>query len=103
MSEKHIENAILSYLSGVGGVFAFKIPDQRQCREGIYYKNPWMPRGIPDICVILPQGKTLWIEVKSATGRLSKYQLTFHKKLIEFDHTIFVVNSVEQVKKLLDI
>lgn len=54
-------------------------------------------KGIPDRIVILPHGVTLWIEVKTMTGKLSKDQIEFQKKCEQFGHKYIVVRSLEDI------
>lgn len=54
--------------------------------------------GVPDLVVIMPEGKTLWIEVKSEKGRVSDAQFAFHSKLHGLGHTIAIVRSLDEVK-----
>jgi len=96
-TEDIIEFAILEWLN-VQGHFSFKIPDQRECADGVYRKHPWMPRGIPDICCIWKH-KTLFFEVKTDKGRLSKYQKIIHGKM----NDVYVVRSIAEVEHLLSI
>jgi hypothetical protein len=100
MRESVIEDAILTWLNLQPGTFAFKVPDQREVRDGVYMKNKWMPRGIPDICCMLSGGRTCFIEVKNETGKLSAEQVRFHAKMGDLGHIAHVVRSLDDVKEL---
>lgn len=56
-------------------------------------------RGIPDL-VAIRGGKTVWIEVKTARGRLSTYQQTWLQDLEEHGGVWIVARSVENVEHL---
>jgi len=56
--------------------------------------------GQPDIIAAMPFGVTLWIELKSKTGRLSVEQKIFQLKLLRLDHLFFEIRSF---KKFLEI
>ena len=50
--------------------------------------------GCPDICVILDEGKTLWIEVKSTNGRIQESQKQFHQMLKNLGHHVIIARDV---------
>ena len=37
--------------------------------------DPFFLPGVPDLCVLLPDNKVLWVEIKSAVGKQSPSQL----------------------------
>jgi Holliday junction resolvase-like predicted endonuclease len=49
--------------------------------------------GQPDIIAAMPHGATLWLELKSAQGRLSAEQKTFRLLLLQRDHLWYEVRS----------
>ena len=102
MKESILENAILELANTKYECYAFKIPDQREVREGAYRKHKFMPRGIPDICLFLLRGRVVFIEVKTDVGVLSRYQKIFHAILRRFGVPIHVVRNMTEAKKLLD-
>ena len=97
MKESVIENAILQYLN-TQGHFAVKIPDQRQCIDGVYQKHPYMPPGLPDILCVY-KNKTIFFEVKNHAGRLSRVQKLMHSKMVD----VYIVRSIGEVQHLLSI
>lgn len=62
------------------------------------YSNPskrtGRPRGEPDFVILLPGGKTLLVECKSAKGQLSEDQQTMKDELEALGHTVHIVRSV---------
>jgi hypothetical protein len=58
---------------------------------------------LPDIVGVLPGGKALYIEVKTATGRLSPHQEKFLSILENAGAVAFVARSVEDVMQRLSI
>lgn len=60
-----------------------------------------VPAGIPDLCVICPDGKTLWIEVKKPGGKLSKVQRACHEEYARLGHEVLVARSSADVEKAL--
>ena len=57
--------------------------------------------GFPDLTVVLPRGRVLFIEVKTPTGRLSKRQEIMIRWLAERGAEVYVVRSVNDVQKIL--
>ena len=55
------------------------------------------------VCESFPDQRPLplWIEVKSATGKLSKFQKSFKKQVEEHGHMYIVARSIEDVKEAL--
>jgi hypothetical protein len=106
ISEKSIQNLILQYLN-LKGIFCFPIK-----RSGVYdptkniFRKPngaWDINGIFDIAGMLPDGKGLWIEVKTpkTKNNLSPDQKKFLKKGLDNNQIIFVAWSIEQVEENL--
>jgi hypothetical protein len=105
LSEKQIETAILYFLN-LHGIFAFKLNN-----TGVWdpirkvYRKPnsrYIIRGIPDICAMIKDGPTVWVEVKSSTGKVSEYQNEFIQRCRRMGHIAFVAKSVDDVVKHLD-
>lgn len=51
--------------------------------------------GMPDLVVILPGGRTCWLEVKTRDGALSAAQSEMHYRLLGLGHAVSVVRSIE--------
>lgn len=56
--------------------------------------------GEPDLTVLCPNGKTVWLEVKVKPNKPTKEQLAFIKRATEMGHIAAVVYSVEEAVKL---
>lgn len=101
--EKVIENSILSYLKREG-VFVFKVESQGTYdqKKGIYRlkKSQHRMRGVADIVGIF-KGIPLYIEVKSAKGRLSEHQKAFLDRVNQEGGIAFVARSVDEVRERL--
>lgn len=101
--EKEIENSILEYLN-MRNVFAWKVKTM-----GTYdvtekkFRKPskYYTKGQPDISAILPGGRYLGLEVKSALGRLSIHQKIFLERIKDAGGVSAVVRSVDDVEALL--
>lgn len=57
--------------------------------------------GTPDFVIALPEGRTVWVEAKSAKGKLSSEQRAWIATLIRVGHTAHVVRSMEEFKEVL--
>jgi|APSaa5957512622_1039677.scaffolds.fasta_scaffold261528_1 hypothetical protein len=69
-------------------------------RGGVSWK--WAgTMGVPDRIVLLPQGKILFVEVKTKGGRLSKVQQLIHRKMGTLGIEVEVVWSKDEVDELL--
>lgn len=52
-----------------------------------------MTPGTPDLRILFPYGRILFVEVKTDTGRLSKAQLYWHEKAAALGHNVLVVKA----------
>ncbi len=52
--------------------------------------------GTPDFAIALPNGRTVWIEAKSKTGKLSREQAAWIASLRRHGHTAEVVRSMSE-------
>ena len=57
--------------------------------------------GFPDLSVLLPGGRTLYIEMKSDVGRLSDAQRALHERLRAMGHCVGVARSIEDARAFL--
>lgn len=104
VKESWIEAQIHHYLS-LKGIFAWKAktvgtydPVKKIFRKpGANYM-----RGVSDILGVLDGGRTLAIEVKTPTGRVSPEQKTFIEQVNKRGGLAFVARSVEDVKAKLE-
>lgn len=80
MTEHKIQAAIVSYLRRVApDIFVYAIPNGggRSLSEGKKLKAEGVRAGVPDLGLILPDGRAAFLEVKTATGGLSPLQRGF--------------------------
>lgn len=57
--------------------------------------------GLPDLLWIGPNGRTVWIEVKTESGQIRENQKRFIDRLAEMGHTAGIARSVEQALELI--
>jgi hypothetical protein len=65
-----------------------------------HYKCTSVP-GVPDITVVY-KGHYVGLEVKTSKGRLTKDQKVLHARMNKVGAKVFVVRSIDDVKKVLD-
>jgi len=87
-SEKIITKQITTYLRSQGAL-VIKI-----------HGGPYQQPGLPDLVCIL-DGVTMWFEVKTKVGKLTKLQGHCHRQMREHGALIAVVRSVEEVQQLV--
>jgi hypothetical protein len=57
--------------------------------------------GTPDLLVMLPGGRTLWIELKTETGRVTDTQHAWHEAAHALGHDVIVCRSVLHALQVL--
>ena len=95
--ENAVVKAVLDFLK-LKGVFAW-----RNQSTGIYDGKRWRPahtiRGVSDI-IAVHNGTAYFIECKTATGRLSKYQADFRDAVTKAGGVFILARGVADVSQL---
>jgi len=102
-SESDIQTLILDWLNRKG-VFSFRVNT-----AGVYdsrkniYRTPgrYTLKGTSDVLGILPTGRFLAVEVKSATGRVTVEQRAFLDRINKSGGIAFVARSLQDVERNL--
>ena len=63
--------------------------------------NPDNKIGMPDRLVLLPDGKVIWVELKTKGGHLEEIQKLQHKRLQEIGHRVEVIWNKKDVDSLV--
>ncbi len=73
-----------------------------RAKGGLCYKfvSPGNP-GVPDRIVITPEGRTIYVELKTPVGRLAKVQKWQHEELRKRGAEVRTLWSVEQVNEFV--
>ena len=74
------------------GALVVKIPNDALWR----YRVRHTLRGMPDLIVLMPNGRTAFLEVKRPKGRPSPQQLEVHERLRALGHEVYIVHSAEE-------
>lgn len=77
-------------------VFAVPNGGQRDAREAANLKTQGVLAGIPDLGIMWPGGKMIWIEMKAADGRVSISQAGLHPHIRSLGFTLIVAYSAEE-------
>jgi len=107
--EARIQREIVNYIRAVAPdcmVFAIPNGSQRTAAGRPANAVSGFTSGAPDLCVVIPKGRVLWLEVKADKGRVSDAQLAFHLQLQARGHDVAVVRSIDEVRnafRVLDI
>ena len=57
--------------------------------------------GLPDRLVLLPHGRMFFVELKATGQKPRPLQIAVHRKLRKLGFTVYVIDSNEKVKELL--
>ena len=82
-------------------VFAVPNGGTRNVREAVNLKRCGVLAGMPDVGILGDEGRSWWIELKSATGRLSKPQRAMLDTLRVMGVPVGLARSLEDVQALL--
>ena len=102
--EGEVRKLVCSYLTKLGiffwlhdsvGIFD---PKTKRFRRNT---SPYRIKGVADILGVLPNGRALAIELKSATGRLTPEQKSFLERVNASGGLAFMARSIEDVKGAL--
>jgi len=89
-SEHSLQVSVLLYLSlhAQPDVFAFAIPNagKRSVWAGRRLKDEGLTPGVADLCVMLDEGATGWIEMKTRGGKQSLPQRMFEEMCLKLGH-----------------
>lgn len=99
--EHEIQKAIVSLLK-IEHVFHFAVPngEKRDVRVGARLKEEGVLPGVSDLVLILP-GRVVFVEIKTAAGRLSPVQKAFREVVQGLGHPYVVWRSLDDCKLFL--
>lgn len=86
-------------------VFAVPNGGKRDAREAANLKAQGVLAGIPDLGIMLPKARMIWIEMKAENGRVSAMQADLHPHISALEFPMIVAYSaedaLEQLRNLL--
>lgn len=102
--ESAIQRAIVDYLAAVAPeVFVYAIPNSARRAPGARAGNAvaGLRAGAPDLGLVLPGGRAAFLEVKTATGRLSSAQEACAEAIEAAGGLWMEVRSIDDVRRAL--
>lgn len=100
--ESKIQSDIVHYLSKKG-IFFFAVLNElagKNARAMGYAITMGLRSGVSDLVLLLP-GRTIFVEVKTPSGRQSENQRRFQERVQELGCEYYIVRSVEDVHAIL--
>ena len=67
---------------------------QRNPVEACNLRTQGLTPGVPDLCIVLPLGGVIWLELKAEAGVLSPTQIALHRHFASLGHEVIVARSV---------
>lgn len=87
MTEKKIEQALVSAIKAQGGVcWKFVSPGTA---------------GVPDRIILMPMGRIAFVEVKAPSERPRKLQLARHRLLRRLGFKVYVLDIIDDIQKII--
>jgi hypothetical protein len=97
---------VLDYLDAFGrrDLYWLAIPngELRHASVGLRLKAEGVKRGVADICIMLEDGKSAWLELKAKKGRLSDEQIGFHAWCLRLGHLWACCRTMSEVLDVLN-
>ena len=83
-------------------IYAVPNGGSRNVREAQRLKAEGVLAGVADLVVLLPQGKSLYIEMKVKGNRQTNNQKDFQKKAIALGHNYAVCYTFEEFQQIIE-
>lgn len=83
-------------------IYAVPNGGSRNVREAQRLKSEGVLAGVADLVVLLPQGKSIYIEMKVKGNRQTDNQKDFQKKAIALEHNYAVCYSFEEFQQVIE-
>lgn len=104
MSEARLQSQIVQYLQSKN-IYFFSVPNEAAGRDAAIrmarLKAMGLRSGVADLVLVLP-GRVVFLEVKDTGGVQSEAQKRFQTKVGELGHDYFVVKSLEDVDRIIN-
>jgi hypothetical protein len=94
-------NYCLKFHNPRGMIFSIPNGGTRNKLEAITMKATGLLAGASDLIVILPNGKLMFIELKTDTGKQSDKQIDFEKRVNDLGFEYRIIRSLEEFKQLI--
>ena len=109
MTEDQLQNQIYVYFNNTyclknhnprGLIFSIPNGSSRDVREAVKLKATGLTKGASDLIVIAPNGKLMFIELKTDKGVQSEYQKEFENRVTALGYEYHLIRSLEDFKIL---
>lgn len=60
-------------------------------------KEQGLRAGVPDLVILFPGGRTIFVELKAKTGRMSDVQKMFHEELTLMGFAVHICRSLDEL------
>ena len=77
-------------------VFHIANGGSRNAMEASNLKTQGVLAGVPDLCLVMPGGEIIWIEMKAVGGRVSPFQQSLHAHFDALGHEPVIAYSAEE-------
>lgn len=76
----------------------FHVPNggSRNAMEATNLKTQGVLAGVPDLVLVLPRNRVIWVEMKAADGRRSKSQVDLHDHFAKLGQCVITAFSAEE-------
>jgi VRR-NUC domain-containing protein len=102
--EHYLQCAVVNYFKFQGrrDLMLFAIPngDLRRMNVGLRLKAEGVRRGVPDLCLLLDDGKTGWLELKAKGGSLTDEQIGFRNVAEQHGHRWACARSLDEAARI---
>jgi hypothetical protein len=104
--EHKFQIEVLDYLNAFGrrDLYWFAIPngELRHINVALRLKAEGVKPGTPDICIMLEDGRSAWLELKAKKGRASDEQLGFGARCSRLGHKWACCKTMSEVLDVLN-
>jgi hypothetical protein len=97
MSEGKLKEAVMNALQWMPRIHPMRLNSGSlmvHSAKGKPYRVQQCESGTPDILVLLPRSRCIWLELKTEDGKLRESQRIWHDKVTKLDHVVHVVRDV---------
>ena len=78
------------------------MPVMRGSKTNMFYSRNTDMRGMEDLQIYLPEGKIIFVELKTEKGKQSEYQKDREAELLALGHYYYVVRNIGDMIKILE-
>ena len=103
VSEHRLQVLVLQHIDLHGNAYAFAVPNaaRRSPALAARMNAEGLRAGVADLCVMMPGGRTGWLELKQARGRQSDAQRVFQALCERFGHAYALARDLDEAIAVL--